>query len=98
MKTKLMLCLFACPCLMLAGCGISFSGFRAKAQQDEMEKLKKAQERAELNRHVPRIKVSNAPEIAKISDAALRRRYEQSERVCTWCTGTLFALLLRQHS
>ena len=36
MKTKLMLCLFACPCLMLAGCGISFSGFRAKAQQDQV--------------------------------------------------------------
>jgi len=36
MKTKCLLSLVICAALMLAGCGISFSGFRAKAERDDV--------------------------------------------------------------
>ncbi len=35
MKTRIAFSLVICTALMLAGCGVSFSGFRAKAERDE---------------------------------------------------------------
>ena len=57
MKAKQVLSLVVLAGMMLSGCGVSFSGFRAKAQRDDIKtpdvnELKKTKQRQQQRRGV----------------------------------------------